>query len=127
MKPGLRRRSPWWALLLVVALAVTVAGILPIRQIFDSRRQVELTESKLAALEAENARLAQSIELLNTDAEIERIARERFGLVREGEVGYVVEWVEVEPAPRPTLPPADQRPWYRRVLDYVTGLDGGGG
>ena len=78
---------------------------------------------ELAALEAENERLAQLAESLQTPAEIERQARERFGLVRPGEIGVVVEWMP-EAAPEPVEEPLlerDTRRWYERVWDWMTG------
>ena len=41
------RRSPWVALLLVVALAITLAGIFPFRQMIAQQRQVENTEASV--------------------------------------------------------------------------------
>ena len=121
-----RRKSPVWVLLLLVVLAVTMAGIFPIRQIIAQERAVELTQRKLDALNAENDRLEALAEELTTPAEIERMARERFGLVRPGEVGVIVEWGA--PAPEPEPEPSlvhDERRWFERVWDFVTGRDGG--
>ena len=124
MKTEARRRSPVWALLLLVALAVTLAGIFPFRQILSQERAVSFTEEKLQALEEENARLEADIERLKTPIEIERLARERFGLVRPGEVGFVVDWqAPPEPPPQPEPPPADTRAWYEKAWDFVTGRD----
>jgi cell division protein FtsB len=119
-----RRRSPVWAMLLLVALAVTMAGIFPFRQILSQDRAVSFTEDKLHALELENARLDEEVERLQTPIEIERIARERFGLVRPGEVGFVVDWQEPpEPPPEPELPPPDERAWYEKAWDFLSGRD----
>ena len=124
MRPGARRRSPVWAMLLLVALAVTLAGIFPFRQILSQERAVSFTEEKLRALEAENARLAADIERLETPIEIERLARERFGLVRPGEVGFVVDWQPPpEPPPAVEEPPPDDRVWYEKAWDFITGRD----
>ncbi len=122
-----RRLSGLGVLVLLVALAATVVVVFPFRQIIAADRQVELTKEKLDALVGENARLDKAVARLQTDEEIARLARERFGLVQEGEVGYVVEWVDVEPAPEPTLPPPDDRRWWERVWDFVSGRDGAGG
>ncbi len=122
-----RRLSGLGVLVLLAALAATVVVVFPFRQIIAADRQVDLTREKLDALEVENARLDETVARLQTDEEIARLARERFGLVQEGEVGYVVEWVDVEPAPQPTLPPPDDRRWWERVWDFVSGRDGAGG
>ncbi len=123
--PVRRRRSAVWALLLLVVLAVTMAGIFPLKQILAQERAVEVTREKLAALEAENTRLEQLATELQTPAEIERMARGRFGLVRPGEIGVVIEW-DPEAAPEPVELPMlehDDRRWYVRVWDWVTGRD----
>ena len=53
------------------------------------RRLYEHVQSEVVSLEDENKRLARRVEALRHDsAEIERIARERLGLVREGELVY---------------------------------------
>ncbi len=122
-----RRLSGLGVLVLLAALAATVVVVFPFRQIIAADRQVDLTREKLDALEVENTRLDETVARLQTDEEIARLARERFGLVQEGEVGYVVEWVDVEPAPQPTLPPPDDRRWWERVWDFVSGRDGAGG
>ncbi len=122
-----RRLSGLGVLVLLAALVATVVVVFPFRQIVAADRQVDLTQEKLDALVVANARLDDAVARLQTDAEIERLARERFGLVRDGETGYVVEWVEVEPAPEPTLPPVDDRRWWERVWDFVSGRDGAGG
>ncbi len=121
-----RRRSPVLMLLLLVALAVVLAGIFPFRQILAQQRQVENTAAKHSALVAENERLQAEIELLHTDQAIERIAREEFGLVMPGETAYVAVTPpgserEVEPAP--AAPYDDDRRIWQRVLDFLTGRD----
>jgi cell division protein FtsB len=118
------RRSPWVALLLVVALAITLAGIFPFRQMIAQQRQVENTEADLAALSGANDALEADIRALHSDAEVERLARER-GLVRPGEVGYSMSFDE-EPVPvadSGQLEPVDDRSLLGRFWDFLTGRD----
>ena len=121
------RLSGLLALVVLVALVVTAAGIFPFRQIIGQRRAVDLAEEKLTALEAENQRLEVEIAALYTPEEVERIAREQFGLVRPGEVGYVVvtppgaEVVEAEP--EPVLEAPEGQPWWNDMWDFLTGRD----
>ena len=122
--PG--RRASWMAVLLVVALAITLAGIFPFRQMIAQHRQVATAEAQLAALTAENARLEADRDALSTPAEIERVAREDLGLVRPGETGYLVE---APPTPGPPTPvpatedPEANRSFVERLLDFFTGRD----
>ena len=77
--PQRGRAAGWLAVLLIVALAITLAGIFPFRQLLAQQRQVESTQAKLDALVLENERLEEEAVLLETPAEVERIAREQLG------------------------------------------------
>lgn len=126
----MRRRSGFGlsSLLLaaaLVAVVVVLAGIFPFRQIIASNRAVELAEEKLTAIEEENLQLEARIEALESPEEVERLAREQFGLVMPGEIGYVVVSPpgeapppEPEPAPEP-----EERRWWEAVWDFLTGRD----
>ena len=53
--------------------------------------QIASLEREIADLRAENERLAEQVRLLSDDlATIERIARERYGMVKENESVYMV-------------------------------------
>lgn len=93
-KSSLTPRQRRLALRLVLA-AVTVIGLVfvlffPLRAIAAQRREASKVASEVRTLRTENARLVATAERLNTDAEIERLARARFHLVRPGETAYVV-------------------------------------
>ena len=83
--------------LLVVAGLVAVVvgatwkwGVLPVRNWVDQRDEIARLELELSEIQASNAALRSEIRLLRTDAEIERIARRDFGLVRPGEEAYAI-------------------------------------
>jgi cell division protein FtsB len=117
---------PILAVLLIMALVVTLAGVFPFRQILAQQRQVELTRAQHEALLAENARLEEELALLQTPQEVERIARERYGLVLPGEVGYMVVAPEGgELQAEAVAPPVveEQRRWWERLWDFLTGRD----
>lgn len=120
------RRTVWLAVLLVVALAVTLAGIFPFRQMIAQQRQVATAEAQLIALSSENARLEDELAALATPAEIERIAREELGLVRPGETSYMVEAPPQRDEPEPAggaEARTDGRSPFERVWDFLTGRD----
>lgn len=127
--PAVRRRrgwtrSPFLAFGLVVVLAGTLSGVIPFRDILARNRQVENSQEQLDAVRVENALLEEQIAALGSTAGVERLAREQFGLVYEGEVSYVVETTTVEPIPADTpLSPVDPSPWYAKVWNYLTGRD----
>ena len=127
-KAPLRKQRWGWVLAVVLlgALALTVSGILPFRQLISQQRHIERSQEQLAALTSENRALAEDVEMLDTDAEIERIARDQYGLVRPGEVAYVVVVPEapvLDDAPPDPVVRSDERPWWRRVWDFATGSD----
>jgi cell division protein FtsL len=111
-----------------VALAGVFTYVLPFRQIIAQRRAVELSERKLAVLREENARLEAEATALQTPTEVERIAREDYGLVRPGEVAYVVVTPRT-PAEETVGAPAraeEQRAppdWVNTIWDFLTGRD----
>lgn len=116
-------------LLILVLGAAFLTQVVPYRQIVDSQRQVNEARATLAALEAENALLQADVAALDTEAEIEKLAREKLGYVRPGEVAYVVldppGTVET-PAPEP-LPEPEDKTWVDRIWEFLTGADLGSG
>jgi len=124
--PRIQRWGWVLAVVLLSALALTVSGVFPFRQIVEQRREVEESRQQLSALEKENSTLEDDIAALQTEEEIERVARDQYGLVRPGETGYVV----VNPPGVETTEGADtapvqdaHRPWWVRAWDWVTGND----
>ena len=114
----------WLGLIALLALAVTVAGILPFRQVLAQRNAVDAAEERLAAIEEENRLLETRIAALQTPEEIERLAREQFGLVRPGETAYVVVTPPEELLPQPEPEPEpENKPWWEDVWDFLTGRD----
>lgn len=111
---------------LFVVLVVLAIGALmmwaPLQHYLDGHDRVELLETKKAALGTEIQRLEARRDDLNDPEQIELLAREQLGLVKPGEIPYVV----VTPEPdRPQLAPSgevevEDRPWYHRVWDAVS-------
>jgi len=119
-----KRRIPVVATTLVFFLAVMLVGLVPFKQILNQRDAVSDAEDRLTALVAANDHLETEIGALETPVEIERRAREDFGLVRPGEIAYIV--VPVEPDPEAAVEqnePADS--WFDALIDFFTGRDGG--
>ncbi len=116
-----------FTLALLVVGAAVLTNVVPYRQIVDQRRQVAAAAAELEALEDENAILTARRDALQTPVEIERLAREKLGYVRPGEVAYVV----LEPPFIPTTttqppaedPPVEDRSLLSEVWDFVTGAD----
>jgi cell division protein FtsB len=114
------------ALSALVLLVVAALGLLPYRQVLAQERAVDLSQEKLDALVEENLRLEQLVAALQTEEEVERLAREQFGLVMPGEVGYVAVVREgiIDPLPSEGLTELErEEPWWRRFWEFLTGRD----
>lgn len=112
--------------LLVVGVAV-LTNVLPYRQIIDQQRQVEAAAAELESLQDENELLTARRDALQTPVEIERLAREKLGYVRPGEVAYVV--LDPPSAPTTTVPdtvepePVEDDTLWGEIWDFMTGAD----
>jgi cell division protein FtsB len=84
----LMRRRFVLAVLSLATVGVVLFTVFPTRTYLHQRKQIENAQKQLALLKDVNNKLAAQSEKLNTDAEIERIARERYGLIKPNEVAY---------------------------------------
>jgi len=78
------------ALLAVICVGLLFAFVYPTRTFLDQRDQMNRSKQQLSLLEQQNAKLAAEAKKLGSDAEIERLARERYGLVKPGERAFVI-------------------------------------
>jgi cell division protein FtsB len=111
----------------VAVLLVLGTFVFPTRTFLSQRTAIAEAELQLEVLEEQNARLGEQAASLRDDAEIERLAREQYNLVRPGEEAYALL-----PSPEATGgdhgggaaadEPADDRNPVRRVWDALTGL-----
>jgi cell division protein FtsB len=76
---------------------VLIYSVFPVRTYLDQRSATNRSEEQLDVLSEENDRLAERLERLREDEEIERLAREHYGLVLPGEEAYALT-----PPPEPT-------------------------
>jgi cell division protein FtsB len=113
-------------LLFVLLGAAFLTQVVPYRQIIDSQRQVASAQERLATLEAENEQLAADVAALNTESEIEKLAREKLGYVRPGETGYVVldppGGDQIAPA-RPEELVDEDKTWVDWLWEFISGGD----
>ena len=93
----------------MVAVGGLLVGVFPTRALLDQRAALADADARLAAVDARNQELADRVDALQTDAEIERIAREQYNLVFPGEEAYGL-------LPAPPTPPAVPDAWPFRDL-----------
>jgi len=89
-------------------LAVLVVGVFPTRRYLDQRAAIASASTDLQQQTATNDTLQAQADRLQTDQEIERQAREQYGLVKPGEEAY-----HVLPAPQDPLKVPDVWPFSR--------------
>ena len=71
-------------------LALLVLVVFPTRSYLQERANVSNAAHQLQAVDAQNRQLTDQIGRLNSDAEIERLARKDYGLVKPGEEAYAI-------------------------------------
>ena len=105
-----RPRARWLRPLLLAAAAVATIAVLavsvfPTRTWLDQRAALAETSDQLDALDAERDALTARLRQLDSDAEIELIARSQYGLVLPGEEAYAVLPAPERPLELPTVWP----------------------
>ncbi|MGH2773467.1 MAG: FtsB family cell division protein [Actinomycetota bacterium] len=115
---GLRGRI---AVLTIILGVLSLGAATPARQAIRQKRLLDAEEQQLVALRRENARLQQRLERLSDPDHLEKRAREELGVVKPGEIAYVIDPppppVRARPAPAP-------KPWYRDAWNWATGTAG---
>lgn len=113
-------------LLILLTGAAFLTQVVPYGQIVESGRQVDEARARLARLTAENEALQADVEALSTEAEIERLAREKLGYVRPGETAYVVldpPGTQDEPEVPAPAPVTEEKTWVDEIWEFLTGAD----
>jgi cell division protein FtsB len=95
LDPHVRRGRlprPMWHLALALVLVILggLVGLLPFATRSAQQDTYRDASSRLKALQIENAALSEQRDLLQTDEEVARIAREEFGLAPEGADVYSI-------------------------------------
>ena len=114
-------------LLFLLMGAAFLTQVVPTRQILDSQSQVNAARAQLAELTADNIRLEADVAALGTEAEIEKLAREKLGYVRPGETAYVVldppegDRAPIAPSALTELP--ERQTWVDQLWNFLTGAD----
>jgi cell division protein FtsB len=120
------RRPLALALAAVASVVVLGATVFPTRTFLAQRAAVGAAEERLAVLTEQNRLLEDRARLLQDDAEIERLAREEYHLVRPGEKAYALlppPGPPTPPNPAPAVgnpPPPDDGNAVERAWDWLT-------
>jgi len=122
------RRAAWPLLVSVVLVGILFAAVFPTRTYLAQRASISHAEKQLHVLGEQNADLQAQAQKLQSDAEIERIAREQYNLVKPGEEAYAVLPPPSSGATTTTTPgpaaskKADDRNVVQKAWDAFTGI-----
>lgn len=110
-------------LVALASVVVLFTTVFPTRTFLAQRAAVGAAEEQLTVLSEQNRLLEQRARLLQDDAEIERLAREEYHLVRPGEKAYALLPPPAPPAPPPAVgipPPSDDGNPLQRGWNWLT-------
>ncbi|HEY3208568.1 MAG TPA: septum formation initiator family protein [Actinomycetota bacterium] len=93
--------TPRAAILAVVVTALLVYLVVPVRAYVAQRNRLHQLERQTQILEQEKARLEREVQMLKDPVQLQRIARECLGMVKKGEIGFIVVPEEAQSRPRP--------------------------
>jgi cell division protein FtsB len=107
------RRRIFWGVAALVSfylLVPLIVGDMGVVKYFNMRRTYDRLQQEIQQLSDENQKIENEIHALRSDPDtIERIARDRLGLVRPGEVVYQFEAVNPAPSDDPPVSPTDAK------------------
>jgi cell division protein FtsB len=78
------------AILAVMVVALLSYLVVPLKTYVAQRDRLRVIERQEQALEQQNAGLQRAVQQLKDPAYLERIARECLGMVKRGEIGFIV-------------------------------------
>lgn len=87
-KPKARLGAVEIGVLVLVAILILATIAVPLRNYFQQRTEIARLTESIAAKEDERDRLASEIELYRSDAYVAEQARQRLGVIGEGETAY---------------------------------------
>ncbi|HEU5448407.1 MAG TPA: septum formation initiator family protein [Acidimicrobiia bacterium] len=97
----------------VIFIGILFGAVYPTRTYMSQQRELRAAHHKLELFREQNGRLEAEAKRLESDEEIERIARARFNLVKPGEEAYAIVPVPAKPdapgAAAVAPPPAPKR------------------
>jgi cell division protein FtsB len=113
-----KRAAPLLVTLVVVAMLFL--AVFPTRTWIAQRRERAAVVHDIAELRAQNRQLSDRAGRLRSDAEIERLARERYNLVRPGERAFAILPPRERGRAHAKPKASEKRPWWQRAWDRLT-------
>jgi type II secretory pathway pseudopilin PulG len=114
------------AIAALALVGVLFLAVFPTQAYLGQRRHRDELAAQVAQQAATNEALRERAAVLDSDEEIERLARLHYQLVKPGEEAYVILPDGVPPtttAPEAApAPPADEPGWLGRLWDRITSV-----
>jgi cell division protein FtsB len=115
-------KRSWLVLGALVTVGVLFVAVFPARTYLDQHHQRQEVLVRIKATDARNSALQKRISTLHTNAEVERLAREQYNLVRPGEEAYAILPTRQAPAAAHPSPPAPHRGWVSRTWHSIASI-----
>ncbi|MDQ6798492.1 MAG: septum formation initiator family protein [Actinomycetota bacterium] len=116
------RARAWLAMAVLGLVGVLMLAVFPARALVAQHAERRQVAARIADLDNRNRSLEGRVGALGTDAEIERLARQNYNLVRPNEEVFDIV-VPPPPAVRPAPAKASSdRGWVRRTMSRLTDI-----
>lgn len=109
-------------LLLAFFIALLVWAVYPVRYRIEQRKELSKLQAEVGNLRTENAGLRHEIAQLQSDEYVEKLARERLGLVKPGEEPVIVISGEEKTALQQPERQEEQPSFWGRLYSFFAGL-----
>jgi hypothetical protein len=97
----------------VAVIGVLFLFVLPGREYLAQRRSLSFAATRATVLAKANNQMDQRIKQLQSDAEVEHLARQQYGLVKPGETPYaILPPTQTPAADAPPAPPRASHPSF---------------
>ena len=115
------RRAVWPVLATLAFVGVLLGGVFPTRTYLAQRSATQGAQEQLNVLRDQNGALEERTRLLHDDAEIERLAREQYNLVRPGEEAYaILPGPQAPEVKRPAPAPEKNKGFFSQLVDKLS-------
>ncbi|MGH9157860.1 MAG: FtsB family cell division protein [Acidimicrobiales bacterium] len=122
---AVRSKGPTFMALCALS-GVAVLAVFPAQAYMAQRAHRVTLAAELATLSGQNRALANRARVLETDGEVERLARLQYNLVRPGEEAYsLLPLADAPPAPAAPAPVSRTEvdgPWWQRIWARATSI-----
>ena len=119
------RKAVWPVLMLLVLIGILFVAVFPTRTWLAQRKEMAGATEQLQVLDEQNGLLEQRVAALQSDDEIERLAREQYNLVKPGEEAYALLPAPGSPTattlPEPVAAEDHERSLPGKVWHFLTG------